>query len=62
MEDVTDPEVQQSRAVRAFERLIGIMEKHDSQAAEEFWTRHMDAVYGAMARENSGTLISGIFR
>ena len=62
MEDVTDPEVQQGRAVRAFERLIGILEKHDSQAAEQFWTRHMDAVYGAMARENSETMISGIFR
>ena len=62
MEDVTDPEVQQTRAVRAFERLIGILETRDGQAALEFWSVHMAAVYGAMARENSETLISGIFR
>ena len=62
MADVTDPEVQQTRAVRAFERLIGIMEKRDGQAAEEFWSIHMAAVYGAMAKENTETLISGIFR
>ena len=62
MDDVTDPEAQQARAVRAFERLIGFMEKRDGGAAEEFWSKHMAAVYGAMAKENSETLISGIFR
>ena len=62
MEDVTDPEVQQTRAVRAFERLIGILQTRDGQAAQEFWSAHMAAVYGAMAKENSETLISGIFR
>ena len=62
MEDVTDPEAQQARAVRAFERLIGFMERHDGRSAEEFWSKHMAAVYGAMARENSETMISGIFR
>jgi DNA-binding FadR family transcriptional regulator len=62
MEDVTDPEVQQTRAVRAFERLTGILEKRDGRAAEEFWSAHMAAVYGAMAKENSETQISGIFR
>jgi GntR family transcriptional repressor for pyruvate dehydrogenase complex len=62
MEDLADPEVQQGRAVRSFERLIGILETRDGQAAEEFWITHMTAVYGAMAKENSETLISGIFR
>ena len=62
MEDVIDPESQQARAVRAFERLIGFMERHDGRGAEEFWSKHMAAVYGAMARENSETMISGIFR
>jgi DNA-binding FadR family transcriptional regulator len=62
MKDVTDPEVQQRRAGRSFERLVEILEKHDGEAAEEFWIKHMSAVYGAMAKENSETLISGIFR
>jgi hypothetical protein len=38
------------------------MEKRDGGAAEEFCSKHMAAVYGAMAKENSETLMSGIFR
>jgi GntR family transcriptional repressor for pyruvate dehydrogenase complex len=61
MGDLEYPEVQQRRAVRAFERLIVLLEAHDGRAAEEFWAEHMAAVYSAMARKNSEKLISGIF-
>ena len=61
LEEISAPEVQQRRAVRAFNRLIVLLEKRDAEAAEAFWATHMEAVYEAMSIENSRTLISGVF-
>jgi GntR family transcriptional regulator, transcriptional repressor for pyruvate dehydrogenase complex len=50
-----DQEEQRTRAYRAHRRLVGLIERHDGHAAQQFWAKHMAAA-GKRLLEDSETL------
>ncbi|BBX66459.1 GntR family transcriptional regulator [Mycobacterium saskatchewanense] len=50
-----DQEEQRIRAYRAHRRLVGLIERHESEKAQQFWAKHM-AQAGERLLENSATL------
>lgn len=50
-----DQEEQRTRAYRAHRRLVGMIERHEGEKAQQFWTRHMTQA-GERLLENSNTL------
>jgi DNA-binding FadR family transcriptional regulator len=55
--EVADQVTQNQRSVRANDRLLKLLESHDADGAERYWTKHLNAVSATLLGPDADTVV-----